>query len=397
MLLPSEGELTPTMVAAAVVADRLTHGSATAARRWSSASPASKRRRPRGRRRRGQGAAHAVSSAPAARTTPRPRCPKAAARWPASAATAWRCRMPDRRTATISHMGGEGVGWIGQAPFTSEQAHLPESRRRHLLPFRPAGDPRRRGRRRQHHLQDPLQRRGRDDRRPAGRRRPDRAADRPPGRGRGRQEGRRRHRRARQVSRRTTFRAGVTVHHRDELDAVQRELREVPGLTVLIYDQTCAAEKRRRRKRGALSRSAQARVHQRARSAKAAATARRSRNCVSVQPLETELGRKRQIDQSQLQQGLLLPQGLLPELRHRAWRHARARPNAPRPIRRRCSPICRMPTVARARRRLRHPGHRHRRHRRHHHRRAARHGGPSRRQGLHRRSTSPAWRRRTAR
>jgi len=48
------------------------------------------------------------------------------------------------------------------------------------------------------------------------------------------------------------FAPGVTIHHRDELDAVQRELREVRGLSVLIYDQTCAAEKRRRRKRGKL-------------------------------------------------------------------------------------------------------------------------------------------------
>ena len=45
---------------------------------------------------------------------------------------------------------------------------------------------------------------------------------------------------------------GVTIHHRRELDAVQRELREVPGVSVLIYEQTCAAEKRRRRKRGTL-------------------------------------------------------------------------------------------------------------------------------------------------
>ena len=44
--------------------------------------------------------------------------------------------------------------------------------------------------------------------------------------------------------------AGVPLHHRRELDAVQRELRQYPGVSVLVYDQTCAAEKRRRRKRG---------------------------------------------------------------------------------------------------------------------------------------------------
>src|SRR3546814_12016024 len=48
----------------------------------------------------------------------------------------------------------------------------------------------------------------------------------------------------------TDWAPGVTIRHREELDAVQRELREIEGCTVLLYDQTCAAEKRRRRKRG---------------------------------------------------------------------------------------------------------------------------------------------------
>ena len=80
------------------------------------------------------------------------------------------------------------------------RARVPESRRRHLQPFRLHGDPRRDRVRRQHHLQDPVQRRGGDDRRPGERRRPHGAADRAPGRGRRRQEGRRRHRRAEEIS-----------------------------------------------------------------------------------------------------------------------------------------------------------------------------------------------------
>src|SRR4029077_18081261 len=51
----------------------------------------------------------------------------------------------------------------------------------------------------------------------------------------------------------TNWAPGVTIRHRDELDKVQKELREMPGVSALIYDQTCASEKRRRRKRNEIA------------------------------------------------------------------------------------------------------------------------------------------------
>jgi indolepyruvate ferredoxin oxidoreductase len=90
---------------------------------------------------------------------------------------------------------------------------------------------------------------------------------------------------------------GLTVHHRDELDRIQRELREVPGCTILIYDQTCATEKRRRRKRGTFPDPAR-RAFINDAVCEGCGDCSVKSNCLSVEPLETELGTKRQINQS---------------------------------------------------------------------------------------------------
>jgi indolepyruvate ferredoxin oxidoreductase len=205
--------------------------------------------------------------------------------------------MPERRTHLWSHMGGEGAAWIGQAPFTSEPhvfQNIGDGTYSHsgLLAIRAAaasgvnitykilfndavamtGGQRVEGGLTVPQITHQVAAEGAkkiivvsDE--------PDKY---PPDAG---------------------FPPGVEFRHRDQLDAVQRELREIPGLTILVYDQTCAAEKRRRRKRGTFP-DPQKRVFINEAVCEGCGDCSTQSNCVSVQPVETELGRKRRIDQS---------------------------------------------------------------------------------------------------
>ena len=104
---------------------------------------------------------------------------------------------------------------------------------------------------------------------------------------------------------------GIPVRHRDEMDAVQRELREVPGVTAIIYDQTCAAEKRRRRKRGKFPDPAQ-RVVINDLVCEGCGDCSEKSNCMSVASVETEFGRKRTIDQSSCNKDFSCVKGFCP-------------------------------------------------------------------------------------
>ncbi len=203
----------------------------------------------------------------------------------------------DRSTSTVTHMGAEGASWIGQAPFTEEKhifANLGDGTYYHsgLLAIRAAVAAKVRMTYKilfndavamtggQHHdgpldpaiISRQIAAEGvapivvvtdEPEKYPAG----------------------------------VNWAPGVTVRHRDELDAVQRELRMLPGVSALIYDQTCASEKRRRRKRNEFPDPAKRAVINEMVCEGCGDCSAKS-NCLSVEPLETEYGRKRTINQS---------------------------------------------------------------------------------------------------
>jgi indolepyruvate ferredoxin oxidoreductase len=109
---------------------------------------------------------------------------------------------------------------------------------------------------------------------------------------------------------------GVKVHHRSELDLLQRQMREMAGVTVLVYDQTCAAEKRRRRKKNKGTHvefpDPPKRLFINPAVCEGCGDCGVQSNCLSILPLETELGRKRQIEQSSCNKDYSCVEGFCP-------------------------------------------------------------------------------------
>jgi indolepyruvate ferredoxin oxidoreductase len=107
------------------------------------------------------------------------------------------------------------------------------------------------------------------------------------------------------------FAPGVEVFDRHDLNEVERRFRETPGCSVIVYDQTCASEKRRRRKRGTMVDPAK-RAFINAAVCEGCGDCSTTSNCISVAPLETEFGTKRQIDQSSCNKDFSCVDGFCP-------------------------------------------------------------------------------------
>jgi indolepyruvate ferredoxin oxidoreductase len=108
-----------------------------------------------------------------------------------------------------------------------------------------------------------------------------------------------------------TLGGDVIVGHRDEMDAIQREMRAMPGVTAIVYEQTCAAEKRRRRKRGGFP-DPDRRLFINPRVCEGCGDCSVQSNCIAVQPLQTPQGTKRRIDQSACNKDFSCVKGFCP-------------------------------------------------------------------------------------
>lgn len=104
---------------------------------------------------------------------------------------------------------------------------------------------------------------------------------------------------------------GVTVHDRSELDAVQREFRDIKGVTAIVYEQACAAEKRRKRKRKEMP-DPDKRMFINPRVCEGCGDCSVQSNCISIEPLETSFGRKRKINQSACNKDFSCAKGFCP-------------------------------------------------------------------------------------
>ena len=105
--------------------------------------------------------------------------------------------------------------------------------------------------------------------------------------------------------------SGTSIHHRDDIIALQEELRRWPGVSVLIFDQTCAAEKRRRRKRGLMDDPPE-RLFINERVCEGCGDCGDKSNCVAIVAVETEWGRKRAVDQSACNKDFSCAKGFCP-------------------------------------------------------------------------------------
>jgi indolepyruvate ferredoxin oxidoreductase len=107
------------------------------------------------------------------------------------------------------------------------------------------------------------------------------------------------------------FATGTDLYHRDDLMRVQKELQATKGVSIIVYEQTCATELRRRRKRG-LAEDPAKRAYINYRICEGCGDCSKASNCLSVQPLETEMGRKRIIDQSSCNKDFSCVNGFCP-------------------------------------------------------------------------------------